>query len=51
MTANSYTRLGYTYQPPEGYVYDAPKTKTHLHGSYQMHFKTLEIETYKVIFI
>jgi hypothetical protein len=39
----SYTRFGYSYQPPPGYNLDESKTSSLLPGSYQ--FTPLQIET------
>ena len=40
----SFTDFGYTYQPPAGYVYNTPQTKSLLAGSYQ--FTPTEIEVF-----
>ena len=40
----SYSNLGMTYQPPEGYVIGEEKTKSYLAGSFQ--FKVAELEVY-----
>ena len=40
----SYTNFGRTYQPPAGYVYDTPQTKSLLAGSY--YFTTTEVEVF-----
>ena len=47
--ATSYTNLGDTYEPPEGYTVGESKAQEYLAGSF--FFKVLEIEVYKVIFI
>ena len=40
----SYTNFGHTYQPPAGYVYGTPQTKSLLAGSYK--FTPTEIEVF-----
>ena len=41
----SYTNLGKTYRPPDGYEHDTPQTKALLAGSYQ--FTPTEIEVFR----
>jgi hypothetical protein len=42
---SSYTNLGDTYQPPEGYQYFTPQTKALLAGIYK--FTPTEIEVFR----
>ena len=46
---NSYSYLGYTYEPPNGHKYGSPEANSYLAG--EKHFKVTEVEVYAVKFI